>query len=60
MLILRKFDLLFGSHFTGAKEFRVFGTGKPLRQFIYSIDLAKLFLWVLRNYDEVQPVILSG
>lgn len=36
------------------------GTGKPLRQFIYSIDLAKLFVWVLREYDEVEPIILSG
>jgi GDP-L-fucose synthase len=37
----------------------VMGTGKPLRQFIYSMDLARLFLWVLRDYDEVDPVILS-
>jgi len=37
----------------------VFGTGKPLRQFIYSVDLAKLIVWVLRNYDEVDPIILS-
>lgn len=37
----------------------IWGTGKPLRQFIYSIDLAKLFLWVLDSYDEVDPIILS-
>jgi len=37
----------------------VMGSGKPLRQFIYSMDLAKLFLWVLREYDEVDPIILS-
>lgn len=36
------------------------GTGKPLRQFIYSRDLAKLFIWQLREYDDVTPVILSG
>lgn len=36
------------------------GTGKPLRQFIYSLDLAKLMIFVLRNYDEVEPIILSG
>ena len=35
------------------------GTGKPLRQFIYSVDLAKLFLWVLRNYNSPHPIILS-
>ena len=40
--------------------FVVLGTGKPLRQFIYSFDLAKLFIWQLREYDDVEPVILSG
>lgn len=37
----------------------IFGSGKPLRQFIYSKDLAKLFVWVLRNYEDVDPIILS-
>ncbi|KFB49138.1 AGAP008092-PA-like protein [Anopheles sinensis] len=41
------------------KVFTVYGTGKPLRQFIYSLDLAKLFIWVLRNYDSPEPIILS-
>jgi len=39
--------------------FTAMGTGKPLRQFIYSLDLAKLFVWVLRNYDQPDPIILS-
>jgi GDP-L-fucose synthase len=39
--------------------FVVAGSGKPLRQFIYSRDLAKLFIWQLREYDDVEPVILS-
>lgn len=39
--------------------FTVWGSGKPLRQFIYSRDLAKLFIWQLRNYDDVEPLILS-
>ncbi|XP_072381555.1 GDP-L-fucose synthase [Diabrotica undecimpunctata] len=43
----------------GGNIFTVMGTGKPLRQFIYSLDLAKLFLWVLREYQEVEPIILS-
>jgi GDP-L-fucose synthase len=38
----------------------VFGSGKPLRQFIYSCDLAKLFIWQLREYNDIEPVILSG
>lgn len=37
----------------------VFGTGKPLRQFIYSEDLAKLIVWTLEHYDSVEPLILS-
>ncbi|ORY25167.1 GDP-L-fucose synthetase [Naematelia encephala] len=40
-------------------EFVVGGTGRPLRQFIYSKDLAKLFVCVLREYDEIDPLILS-
>lgn len=40
--------------------FTVLGTGRPLRQFIYSLDLAELFLWVLREYTSVEPLILSG
>ncbi|MDR3646679.1 MAG: GDP-L-fucose synthase [Candidatus Babeliales bacterium] len=35
------------------------GSGKPLRQFIYSTDLAKLILWVLKNYNTPEPIILS-
>jgi len=41
------------------KEFVVFGSGKPLRQFIYSLDLARLLIWTLRNYESVEPIILS-
>ena len=40
--------------------FIVSGTGKPLRQFIFSRDLAKLFIWMLRDYESVEPLILSG
>lgn len=41
------------------EDFVIWGTGKPLRQFIYSVDLGRLFLWVLRQYDSVDPIILS-
>uniref|UniRef100_A0AAY5K344 GDP-L-fucose synthase n=1 Tax=Esox lucius TaxID=8010 RepID=A0AAY5K344_ESOLU len=37
----------------------VWGSGTPRRQFIYSLDLARLFLWVLTEYQEVEPIILS-
>ena len=42
------------------KPFVVWGSGKGLRQFIYSHDLARLIIWVLRHYDEVEPIVLSG
>ena len=41
------------------EDFVVRGTGKPLRQFIYAEDLASLILWVLKNYNEKTPIILS-
>lgn len=40
-------------------DLTVWGSGAPLRQFIYARDLAKLFLWVLREYDDPSPLILS-
>ena len=44
---------------TQNKPFTVWGTGKARRQFIYSVDLARLFLWVMRDYEETEPIILS-
>lgn len=41
------------------KPFEVWGSGKPLREFIYSKDVAVLTEWVLENYDEDEPIILS-
>ena len=41
------------------EDFVVKGTGKPLRQFIYSEDLAKLTMWVLEKYEEKDSIILS-
>lgn len=42
------------------QPFVVKGSGNPLRQFIYSEDLAQLLLWTLYNYEDVEPIILSG
>lgn len=39
--------------------FIVAGSGKPLRQFIYSEDLGKLIMWTLINYNDAEPIILS-
>ena len=37
----------------------VWGSGKPLREFIYSEDVAKLSEWALENYEEDEPIIFS-
>ena len=39
--------------------FEIWGTGAPLRQFIYSLDLARLTVWVMREYEEIDPIILA-
>ena len=41
------------------EKFIIRGTGKPLRQFIYSDDLAKLIMKVLEEYDDNESIILS-
>lgn len=41
------------------EAFVISGSGKPLRQFIYSRDLARLMVWVIREYNEIEPIILS-
>lgn len=62
-MIQRLYNIINDSNNQTSQEERVFtvyGTGKPLRQFIYSRDLAKLSVWVLREYESVSPIILSG
>ncbi len=41
------------------RDFVVKGSGKPLRQFIYSEDLAELIMWIIINYKERKSIILS-
>jgi len=39
--------------------FSIWGSGSPLRQFIYSLDLAELTVWVMRDYHSPDPITLS-
>jgi GDP-L-fucose synthase len=41
-------------------DFIVWGSGKPLREFIFSRDVAKLTMWALDNYYEEDPIIFSN
>lgn len=40
-------------------DLTIWGSGRPLRQFIYSKDLARLTVWVMRQYHSPDPIILS-
>ena len=40
-------------------DFVIWGSGSPLRQFIYSVDLAALTIWTMREYNSIEPIILS-
>jgi GDP-L-fucose synthase len=42
-----------------SRDFVVWGSGAPLRQFVYSVDLGRLIVWVLDSYDDIDPIILS-
>nr|6AQY_A Chain A, gdp-l-fucose synthetase [Naegleria fowleri]6AQY_B Chain B, gdp-l-fucose synthetase [Naegleria fowleri]6AQY_C Chain C, gdp-l-fucose synthetase [Naegleria fowleri]6AQY_D Chain D, gdp-l-fucose synthetase [Naegleria fowleri]6AQY_E Chain E, gdp-l-fucose synthetase [Naegleria fowleri]6AQY_F Chain F, gdp-l-fucose synthetase [Naegleria fowleri]6AQZ_A Chain A, gdp-l-fucose synthetase [Naegleria fowleri]6AQZ_B Chain B, gdp-l-fucose synthetase [Naegleria fowleri]6AQZ_C Chain C, gdp-l-fucos len=39
-------------------DFVVFGSGKPLRQFLYSHDAARMLLWTMFNYQSEEPIML--
>lgn len=41
------------------KPFTIWGSGTPLRQFVYSRDLAELTVWVMRDYHDPTPITLS-
>ena len=41
------------------ESFIVYGSGKPLRQFIYSEDLAEIIMYILKNYEEKESIIIS-
>lgn len=40
-------------------EFTIWGSGKPLRQFLFSEDFARILLWAIKNYDDAETVICS-
>lgn len=42
------------------EDFVVWGSGKPLREFIFAEDVASLLEWSLDNYNESEPIILSN
>lgn len=41
------------------EDLEVWGSGRPLREFIYSEDVARLSEWALENYKETEPILFS-
>lgn len=41
-------------------NFTVWGSGNPLREFIFSKDISKLTEWAIDNYNESEPIIFSN
>jgi GDP-L-fucose synthase len=41
----------------GDNKFEMYGTGKPLRQFLYSFDFAKIIIKTLFEYKDNKPMI---
>ncbi|XP_054160282.1 GDP-L-fucose synthase-like [Oppia nitens] len=60
-LIVKAFNAVREAKHKGANSAKlmVYGSGTPMRQFIYSKDLAKLIVWTLKVYEEREPIILS-
>ena len=38
----------------------IFGTGNALRQFTHASDLAQCLVWMLNNYEDKEPLIVSS
>jgi len=41
-------------------ELKVWGSGKPLREFVFSDDIAKLSFWAMDNYHDAEPILFSN
>jgi GDP-L-fucose synthase len=42
------------------ENINAFGLGKEYRQFCYAPDLAKVLIWMLDNYNESEPLNITG
>ena len=36
------------------------GTGRPLREFTYSVDIARILLWMVENYNSPSPINIGN
>ena len=42
--------------FKAKEKVELWGDGRPLREFTYSWDLAKILLFLLENYEDPEPI----
>jgi len=40
-------------------DFEIWGSGKAYREFVYSKDVAHIVNWLLDNYDDPEPFVIS-
>jgi GDP-L-fucose synthase len=45
---------------SGAEQVSVWGSGRPLRDFVYAGDVANLIPYFIENYDSTEPVNISS
>ena len=55
--LIRKFH---EAMIAGKKEVVVWGTGRPVREFTFARDAAKIILWLAENYDGDEPVNIGN
>jgi GDP-L-fucose synthase len=44
----------------GYKSVDIWGSGKPVREFTFARDAAKIILWLAENYDGAEPVNIGN
>lgn len=44
---------------TRGTDFKIWGDGTPKREFIYSFDMARVILWILKFYDSETPLVVA-
>jgi GDP-L-fucose synthase len=55
--LIRKFH---EAKIRGEKEVVVWGTGRPVREFTFARDAARIILWLAENYDGPEPVNIGN
>jgi GDP-L-fucose synthase len=55
--LIRKFYM---AKLHGLEFVDVWGTGRPLREFTFARDAAKIILWLTDNYDSAEPVNIGN